>query len=84
MTDRERTADLEGRSDEELVEEYSRLKAELVYEEFEKAEGAERPGEAVEDELIRRGAMPDREDVIPEPNPPDDEHPLERVPGPDR
>ncbi len=80
MTDRENITDLEGRSDEELVEEYRRLKAELVYDEFKRAAEEERPGEAIEGELTRRGAMPDREDLIPEPYPPAEEHPMERAP----
>lgn len=79
MTDRELITGMEGRSDEELVEEYRRLKSELVYKEFEEAEKA-RPGEIVEEELTRRGVMPDREDLIPEPYPPDEEHPMEGPP----
>lgn len=54
-------------TDEELVEQYRILKAETVYDDDGYPNEMERPGEIVEDEITRRGLMPDREDIVPEP-----------------
>jgi hypothetical protein len=54
---------LRERSDDELVADYRRVKADLSPE-------STRRREAIEEEMRRRGLAPDREDVIPDATPP--------------
>ena len=62
----DRSRPIEEWSDEELVEEFRYVKAELADEDpkYRDSDGA--PADVIEDEIKRRGLEPDREDVIPD------------------
>jgi len=67
----ERTPQWEDRplhrwTDEDLVKEYQHVKGELTFEPLDYPPGPVRPGVLIEQELLRRGLLPDREDIVPD------------------
>lgn len=75
-----RSRPIEEWSDEELLEEFRYIKAELADEDPEYRDGDGAPADVIEDEIRRRGLEPDREDVIPDAESPgrEDEEPRVR------
>lgn len=57
---------VEDMSDEEVVEEFRKVKGELTSDDESAVELDSEYGRAVEEELDKRGLLPDREDVIPD------------------
>ena len=76
----DRSRPIEEWSDEELLEEFRYIKAELADEDPEYRDGDGAPADVIEDEIRRRGLEPDREDVIPDAESPgrEDEEPRVR------
>jgi hypothetical protein len=76
----DRSRPIEEWSDEELLEEFRYIKAELADEDPEYRDGDGAPADVIEEEMRRRGLEPDREDVIPDANSPgrEDEEPRVR------
>jgi len=57
---------IEEWTDEELLEQYRYIKAELADTEPGYRDSGEAPAAVIEDEIQRRGLHPDREDVVPD------------------
>jgi hypothetical protein len=76
----DRSRPIEEWSDEELLEEFRYIKAELADEDPEYRDGDGAPADVIEEEMRRRGLEPDREDVIPDADSPgrEDEEPRVR------
>lgn len=77
MINPEALRDIRAWTDEDLVDLYRHLKSEVVYDSDDYPRDMDPPGPIVEDEITRRGLMPDREDVIPEPYDPTARNALE-------
>jgi hypothetical protein len=76
----DRSRPIEEWSDDELLEEFRYIKAELADEDPEYRDGDGAPADVIEEEMRRRGLEPDREDVIPDADSPgrEDEEPRVR------
>ena len=78
-----RSRPIEEWSDDELIEQFRYIKAELADEDPHYRSGEDAPADVIEEEIQRRGLTPDREDVIPDASSPgrEDDETLPRVRG---